>query len=122
MKVAEAVASLRELADYLELHAEAIGDDSIHGTVTIFPERIAPLIVQLEGRWAKDGDGPAMTFTRRFGGLALQVWGLRSEVCTAKPTGRKITKTVPTGYTTIEVDEVEWDCSPVLKVAAESAA
>lgn len=118
MNVTKTVAGLRELADYLETHADKFGTTDIYGGVTVFlsgPE----LVAELPGTFEKKYDSHSVTVVKSFSGLNLTLYLTRSQLCEKVRTGRTVTRRVPTAWEEVEEEEYEWDCKPILQAAAE---
>ena len=115
----EAVEGLRQLADWLEEHGEALGDHLSAGSVYAWGADHAKALA-LPGPWEKDYQGDMLYLVRRFGDSAsLSVPVLRSKVCEKVPTGKKVVKKVPTAFEEVEEDEFEWKCTPLLEAVQE---
>lgn len=112
---AEAVAALRAAADLIEKLPD-IGYWYVEAkTFNLTGEQLAGA-ARVGGRWEKDATD-AM-FELRQG--IVELHASRQEVCTAVPTGRTTTvkkMVTPAVYEEVEVDEVEWECAPLLAKA-----
>ena len=121
MNVTETVAGLRELADYLEKHADKFGTTDIYGGATAFPygDRGPSLVAALPGSWEKIPFDSSLEVRQMFGEVRFDISVSRSQVCEKVPTGRTVTRRVPTAWEEVEEEEYEWDCKPILQAAAE---
>lgn len=91
-------------------------------------EMAADLVRLIGGRWDKDFRGEEGSFTRTLGSLSLLVQVARAEVCTRKVVAtREVVRTIPASpatpavseYTVTEtVEDVEWECQPLLGATA----
>ena len=78
----------------------------------------------LRGPWVKTGDGTYFDLSGRVAGLSVRLCAYRDQVCTKVVTGtREVTKmvkdpaalaSVPEIEVTETVEDVEWQCSPLL--------
>ena len=83
------------------------------------------------GKTKKDicptGDGADSYFTL-YGdimGVPVEVWTYQSQVCTRRVVGtRVVQRQIPASFQTrdVEVEDVEWDCEPILRGHAEGDA
>lgn len=97
-EVAEAVAGLRELADFIETNpqfVEALQDARFLQYVTSESDFPA-LVSQLGGNREKNGNDDYFGVSRYFGAIELHVFTNRGQVC----------ERVQTGTETVEVEEV----------------
>ena len=108
---------LRQLADWLEEHGEALGNSISAGSVYAWGADHTKALA-LPGPWEKEYLDSMLYLNRRFGDSRLSVPVLRSKVCEMVPTGNKVTKKVPTAWEEVEEDEYEWECSPLLEGVA----
>lgn len=91
---------------------------------------LARVVRAIGGTWDKEPYGADFTMRQRRGHLNLLVQATRDEVCTRRVVGtREITRTVPaqpampatSEHTVTEVvEDVEWDCEPILPATRES--
>jgi hypothetical protein len=86
-------------------------------------ETAKQIIRVIGGHWKKDASTDQFTFERDYRGISLEIMASRSQICERIVVGTK-TVVIPAKPAepeqTIEVDEVEWRCEPVL--AAEVSA
>lgn len=116
--VSERVAGLRALADHLETHPQLISSSgACMSRFASDREDFASLAAQLGGHRSKGANDEYMVVTRDFGGgVTLEVFAPRNEVCEARVTGTETVLVPDPAAPLIEVtrDVVEWECAPVL--------
>lgn len=128
----EYIAGLRALADALESNLDLVlpfegGPNSDLCVFTTTKEEVQDWARVMPGRKDKNVDDNdtyyGFQLTGMIRGLHLRIYANRNEVCTARVVGTKTVErrvpTAPVEYKTVieEVDEVVWDCSPLLSEA-----
>ena len=112
--IREAVAGLRQLAEFLETNADRLDGSSVHGGVTMFGADPAT-VARMPGGWEKKHEEHSVELGRRFdGGIRCTAWFARELVCERVATGNKVTRRVPVAWDDVEEDEYEWECAPML--------
>jgi len=76
MRAAEAVAGLRELADFLEANLAALADVDMYGGVTAFPDgdRGPKLVAALPGIWQTRHREGIFEVRQMFGAVRMDIW------------------------------------------------
>ncbi len=122
-KLDATVRALREVADWLEAHPELEDHVPSEQPVSTYLHAHGDAgqlakIVRAMGTCRKDISAAGNIAVRKsFGPLTVTVAIERDAVCAKRLVGtRTVTKEVPVGTTTVEVDEPvwEWDCEPIL--------
>jgi hypothetical protein len=117
------VAGLRELADFFEQHPAAtpgyiIGLSDFSSWHDLEGEEVAKWLAARTrelGNVSKRSTSDYLAVGRKFGPVLLEYLVPRDAVCTSRVVGKKtIKKAVNTTYEEVEVDEIEWDCNPIL--------
>lgn len=124
---------LRALADALEVHPEiplpANGQYRNYPLTISFGygsnprERLAAAARAIRCNWAKSVDDSWLNLDGQLGGLYVQLYGKRDDVCTRRVVGTEQKEVeveiIPavTEKVTKEVEIVEWDCTPILAPA-----
>lgn len=109
MTAAEYAAGLREFADWIEEHGEAMHllEERLHLLSCVAtPEKFVAR-ARLMGAGEKSSDENYFEFSRTFGPVKVKLFARHENVCT---------KTV----TVKEVDVVEWECPSILADAPEA--
>lgn len=130
------IKGLRALADALEANPDLILPwEGSKTDLSVFTETVDQLthyrrLLGKVDKTVRDAGVYGFQITGALEGLSLRVYGDREQVCTRRVIGtREVTKTVPdpdalAAVPTVEVietvEEVEWDCHPLL--AAEQQA
>ena len=118
MKRDEAVAALRAAADLIEsLPIDKWWYVSVEA-FNLTAEEMA-LVARSPGTWEKSLAGTDNDIFQLTQGV-VEVHAPREQVCVARPTGKKVTTkkvVTPAVYEDVEVDEVVWDCQPLLSKA-----
>ncbi|MDA8311045.1 MAG: hypothetical protein M0Z46_10625 [Actinomycetota bacterium] len=116
---------LRELADWLDAHPEWTPVSGQLVCMYVLPET-AP---EAMARAARDMGSAEKSYNdstglfgleKSFGPHRLHILTEREAVCTRVVTGSHVeTKSVPVTFTmeTVEVEDVEWICEPILRAA-----
>lgn len=114
---------LRQLADWLDAHPDidlpwtGTTYDPFSLGVWLTKEELAEIVRALPGRVEKQFDETVVRVTSAFGGLRVQAYSGRNEVCERIVTGTE-TVTVPAIEAKPERTEVrevvEWRCHPIL--------
>lgn len=130
MNSCEALSALDELRTWLVDNqrtldnAEIPLDIHVRPAVSLDKDQLK-ILARTHGTWMKQYPGEWFTLTRGFGRgrkkAYFSSWTERAEVCKAVLTGRRVTvsqaKTVE--YEDVEVDEVAWECDPILRGTSE---
>jgi hypothetical protein len=122
---------LRDLADWYSQHSEIPPPYSLEGegiAVYLFGHDNPQEILRAIGSFEKGFNNEYFEAKKAIGGKTLKFIFYRDKVCTPRVVGKKlIEKTViPSSFTpekvieAHEVEEIEWDCSPVLSPTASN--
>ena len=126
----EYIEGLRQLAALLEANPEIpLPYEGDLAEITIFcasKEELAAITRAFPGpkdKRAEDYNSYGFALTGKLAGLAWEARVDRDEVCTARVVGTKtVTQRRPSAYeeVEVEVEEIEWDCHPILIGTAAS--
>lgn len=134
------ISGLRKLADVLENHPEVplpYEGGTIEMTFHFLSGKdpkgeMAATARALPTSFTKEADGKYFDLKGSLAGLKIRLCAFRSEVCERVVTGtREVEVTepdpealakVPTITKTVTVEDVKWECSPVLAPAGDKAA
>ena len=81
---------------------------------------MAAIVRAIGGKWDKNIDEEYYRLDSRVGGLDLEVWAFRKQVCERVSTGTvEVTVDVPTAFESVTktVETFEWQCKPILAEA-----
>lgn len=117
-KADEAVAGLRELADFIERDPDFADLHWPGPALLCVPSwekgaaaRFRDLVRRLGGHRTKSVTERYIETTRQFGPIGIQVYTAREVVC----------ERVVVGTETVESEVVEWECSPILDELEDSS-
>ena len=114
MTALEYAAALRRIADFYEQHQDF--PLQYLPSIEVFPDDTREEVVRiarvLGGYVTKKADGHLLVLVKDFGGVSLRVLFARSAVCESRVVGvRHVEERVVPAH---DVEEVEWDCGPIL--------
>lgn len=122
------VEGLRRVAEWYEEHPDFPLPYAYDGDRGIFSRAVhsKDKVIEAKKVFGKgavvEADGHYFNVFKSFGGMQLNVWATRSNVCTKKVVGtKKVWKREATHWAEKEVEEeiVEWDCPDELQIKEE---
>jgi hypothetical protein len=110
---------LRDMADWYEVHPEITLPFKEFMNYTMNTKEDAQIVMRAMGSCVKTYDDSIFGLEKHFGPIKARFVFMRNEVCERKVVGTKI---VPEKFTPAktepehEVEIVEWECVPILKI------